>query len=129
MRTLLILGSFYGLSGVILGAFGAHALKARIDPSQLLSYETGVRYQLIHAVLILVLALWSRQYPAPLLQAAGYVMAGGVALFSFSIYLLATRTLTGLTGWAWLGPVTPIGGGLMIIGWSLILVWAIQQKT
>ncbi|MCB1068804.1 MAG: DUF423 domain-containing protein [Kiritimatiellae bacterium] len=129
MRTLLILGSFYGLSGIILGAFGAHALKARIDPSQLLSYETGVRYQLIHAVLILVLALWSRQYPAPLLQAAGYVMAGGVALFSFSIYLLATRTLTGLTGWAWLGPVTPIGGGLMIIGWSLILVWAIQQKT
>jgi len=128
MRALLVIAAFYGLTAVILGAFGAHALKAKLAADQLISYETGVRYQLIHALLILVIAMWSRQSPSALLEWAGVLMAVGIALFSFSIYLLATREITGLTAAKLLGPVTPLGGLLLISGWALILVWAIRQK-
>jgi uncharacterized membrane protein YgdD (TMEM256/DUF423 family) len=129
MRALLVVAAFYGLTAVVLGAFGAHALKAKLSADQLVSYETGVRYQLIHALLILVIALWSRQSPSALLGWAGTLLAIGIALFSFSIYLLATRDVIGLTSWKWLGPVTPFGGLLLISGWVLILVWALRQNN
>lgn len=129
MRILIIVAALYGLTAVVLGAFGAHALKARLNSEQLVSYETGIRYQLLHALLILVIALWARQSPSALLQWAGSLVAVGIALFSFSIYMLATRDITGLTSWKWLGPITPLGGLLLISGWVLILVWAIQQKN
>jgi len=129
MRLILILSACYGLTGVILGAFGAHALKDRLDPAQLLSYETGVRYQLIHAVAMMVVALLAGSAESPLLKWSGQLFAIGIFLFSFSIYLLATRELTGLASWKWLGPVTPLGGLCLISGWLLLLVWAIRQKS
>jgi uncharacterized membrane protein YgdD (TMEM256/DUF423 family) len=128
MRTLLIVAAVYGLTAVVLGAFGAHALKEKLSAEQLVSYETGVRYQLIHALLIMVVALWMRQSPSMLLYWSALLVAVGVALFSFSIYLLATRELIGLSSYKWLGPVTPLGGLLMISGWVLLLVWAVKTK-
>ena len=128
MRTILIAATLYGLTAVILGAFGAHGLKGKLSPDLLASFETGVRYQLIHAVLLLVIALWARTAPSPLLSWSAALVAGGVVLFSGSIYVLATRTLT---GWEWakaLGPVTPLGGLLMIIGWLLLVVWALRGR-
>jgi len=129
MRLILIVSAFYGLTGVILGAFGAHALKDRLNPAQLLSYETGVRYQLIHAVAMMVVAMLAGSAGSSLLKWAGQLFAVGVFLFSFSIYLLATREMTGLVSWKWLGPVTPLGGLCLISGWLILLVWAIRQKS
>lgn len=129
MRTLLILSAFYGLTGVILGAFGAHALKDRLDPAQLLSFDTGVRYQLIHAVVLMLVAMLAHSFGSSLLKWSGYLFALGICLFSFSIYLLATRDLTGLASWKWLGPVTPMGGLALIGGWLVLLIWAIRQKS
>lgn len=121
---MLVIAALYGATGVILGAFGAHGLKGRLTPELLVSFETGVRYQLIHALLLLVLALWARSAPSSLLSWSAMLVAVGVLLFSGSIYLLATRELT---GWAWargLGPVTPLGGLLLIGGWVLLAVAA-----
>ncbi len=126
MRFLLILAPLYGMTAVVLGAFGAHALKNKLGADALVSYETGVRYQLVHAILLLVLALWHRHAPSPMLVASGVCVASGILLFSGSIYLLATRELTGLAWGRILGPITPLGGLLLIIGWALLLVWAIR---
>lgn len=123
---LLILASFYGFTAVILGAFGAHALKARLSPERLISFETGVRYQLIHAVVLLLIALLAARAPSAWLTASGRLIAIGVPLFSVSIYLLATRDLLGMPGLSRLGPVTPLGGLLMILGWLTLLVWSVR---
>ena len=113
-----VAGAVFGLLAVIFGAFGAHALKKKLTPDQQVSFETGVRYQLFHAVVLLVIGF------AP--AAAGYTLAAkliiaGVILFSFSIYGLC---LTGAFGkkWRFLGPVTPLGGLLLVAGWTVLLV-------
>jgi uncharacterized membrane protein YgdD (TMEM256/DUF423 family) len=121
---MLVIAALYGATGVILGAFGAHGLKGRLTPDQLVSFETGVRYQLIHAVLLLVLAQWMRHAPSSLLSWGAALVAAGVFLFSGSIYLLATRDLTGFASARALGPVTPLGGLLLIGGWVLLAVAA-----
>ncbi|HVP31916.1 MAG TPA: DUF423 domain-containing protein [Myxococcota bacterium] len=104
-----------GALGVILGAFGAHALRARIDPAQLATWQTAVQYHLLHAVALLAVALWS--------EASGRdtrlclaLFGVGIVLFSGSLYLLV------LGGPRWLGPVTPLGGLCLICGW-LALAW------
>lgn len=127
MRFLIILAPLYGVTAVVLGAFGAHALKNKLGADALVSYEAGVRYQLIHALLLLILALWYRHAPSQLLVASGICVAVGILLFSGSIYLLSTREITGLAWGKILGPVTPLGGLLLIIGWVLLLVWAIRS--
>jgi len=119
MKLALILASLYGMSGVILGAFGAHALKDRFTPDQLVSWETGVRYQLFHAVALLVIALLMDKGIA--LKPTMVLFALGTILFSGSIYLLCFEV--GVKGlWA----LTPIGGVLLILGWVGILVAAIK---
>ena len=115
-RTLLVTAAAAGGLAVILGAFGAHALKARLTPDQLLSFETGVRYQMYHAFALFACA-WMLERGAAGAGTAGGLMIAGMLLFSGSIYLLATRELTGLTSYRWLGPVTPLGGLCLIAGW------------
>ncbi len=90
---------------VILGALGAHALKKHLSADALESWRTGVYYHLVHAVALYILA------EKPYARLAWYLMAGGILLFSGSIYLLTTL------GWKWLGPVTPLGGALLIASW------------
>lgn len=120
-KLLLMIGSTYGLVAVGLGAFGAHALRSRLSDSSQHSWETAVLYQLVHAVVLVALALWLQTQSRVLLaEWAGWLFAGGVVLFSGSIYLLV------LTGARWAGPVTPLGGLLFLGGWLLLIVMAVR---
>jgi uncharacterized membrane protein YgdD (TMEM256/DUF423 family) len=111
-----------GLTGVVFGAFGAHALKQDLDQRGMAQvWDTAVKYHLIHAVALLALAAWVEARRASgaaqgLKQAqwAAVCWVVGTALFSGSLYLLA------LGGPAWLGPVTPLGGVALIVGWALL---------
>ncbi len=99
-----LIGSISGGLAVALGAFGAHALKARLTLDQLATFETGVRYQMYHALAILIAGLATARVPSiSLLNAAGWLFVAGMLLFSGSLYLLC------LTRKRWLGAVTPFG--------------------
>lgn len=116
------LGALLGMLAVILGAFGAHALKDKFTADQLQSFETGVKYQMYHAIVLLVIG-----YAAPsgyLFQLAAWLFICGTLLFSVSIYLLC---YTGYKGskWKFLGPVTPLGGLLLVGGWGVLCYAAV----
>jgi len=119
-KTFLLLGALSGFVSVAAGAFGAHALKARLGPELLAVFETGARYQLYHA-LALVAAGWaSARFPGGAASAAGWLFLAGTLLFSGSLYALA------LSGVRWLGAVTPLGGVAFLAGW-LCLALAARQ--
>lgn len=121
-RSLLAAGCLGAGLAVILGAFGAHALKQRLAETALQTFETGVRYQMYHAFAILAAVWLAERLHSGLPLTAGWLFVAGVVLFSGSIYLLATRTLLGIESWAWLGPVTPLGGLCFIAGWIVLAV-------
>ncbi len=99
----------------MLGAFGAHALRSQLSPTSLSSWETAVAYQMYHALVLLVVGIWLNTDGPSTLKIAGALFAFGVVLFSGSIYALV------LTSMSWLGPVTPLGGLLLMGGWATIL--------
>ena len=116
-QTILIFGTLYGMLSVILGAFGAHALKKILNQEQLKSFETGVKYQMYHALALLFLG---SHFDKPnLLISWCFIL--GIFLFSFSIYGLVLSDAKGKK-LRFLGPVTPLGGLLLIIGWFLLLL-------
>lgn len=106
-------GAVLGGLGVALGAFGAHGLKTRLDPDQLSVFETGVRYQLVHALALLALAALSRDDPSGPSRAAIWFVCGTV-LFSGSLYALALGAPRAM------GFVTPLGGSALIVGWVML---------
>jgi uncharacterized membrane protein YgdD (TMEM256/DUF423 family) len=110
----LLIGSLAGFTGVALGAFGAHALRGRLSPDMLLVFETGVRYQMYHAVAILIVGLVLGRMGGWLISAAGWLFTVGIVLFSGSLYLLA------FTGVTMLGAVTPVGGLAFLAGWACL---------
>jgi len=116
-RLFLILGAANAALVVALGAFGAHALKARLAPELMAVYQTGVQYHLFHALGLLAVGLTLMQLPdsAPL-KWSGWLMLAGIALFSGSLYALSA------TGARWLGAVTPFGGAAFIVAWVLFAV-------
>ena len=116
-RTFLALGSASALISVAAGAFGAHALRARLSPDLLAVFETGARYQMFHALGLLAVAWAATRFPGGLVAAAGWLLVAGTVLFSGSLYLLA------LSGTRWLGAVTPVGGVAFLAGWAC-LAWA-----
>lgn len=120
IKPILLIACILGGAAVILGAFGAHGLKPRLTPEQSLSFETGVRYQMFHALALLALAWLVDRHSLPAYPA--WLWTAGTVLFSGSIYLLATRTLLGLEGLKALGPVTPLGGLLIISGWITLAI-------
>ncbi len=113
------LGALYGLLAVIFGAFGAHALKKSFSEEQLKSFETGVKYQMYHAI-VLVMIGFNFNLDTPLQQYMVYCFVIGTFLFSFSIYGLALSASKGKT-WKFIGPITPLGGLLLVVGWGLLL--------
>ena len=119
-----VLASLAGGLAVVLGAFGAHALKDRLEPAMLAAFNTAVHYQMLHAIVVLVILLLARTSDSPgfLLGAAGSMLAG-ILLFSGSLYVLV------LWGWRWLGPITPLGGALLITGWGLLLVAMVRSHV
>ena len=116
-RTFLLVGAIIGLLGVAFGAFGAHALRARLSPESLAVFETGVRYQMYHAFAVLVVAIALARFDGWVVRTAGWLFTIGVVLFSGSLYALA------LTGVRTFGAITPLGGLAFLAGWAL-LVWA-----
>lgn len=121
MPNFVFLGSLNLMLVVILGAFGAHALKARVTAEQLAWWHTGVQYHAWHALGLLAVGLLLQAQPA-LAQArtAGWLLQGGIVVFAGTLYAMA------LGGPRWLGAVTPVGGTLMIIGWA-VLAWATRR--
>jgi len=114
-----VAGSLYGLLAVFFGAFGAHALKKSLTEDQLKSFETGVRYQMYHAILLLVLS-FNLNLDTSLEKYMVYCFILGVLLFSFSIYVLVIGRSKG-KNMKIIGPITPIGGLLLVFGWGLLL--------
>ena len=122
-RWIILWGAALGASAVTAGAFGAHGLKNLLPPASLEAWEIAVRYQLIHAMTLLILFALTQLLDCKLISRAAQLMTAGIFCFSGSLYLLA------LTGSKWLGPVTPLGGFLLIAGW-LTLFWAgLKIKT
>jgi uncharacterized membrane protein YgdD (TMEM256/DUF423 family) len=110
--------SVSGLIAVAAGAFGAHALKDRLEPSALNGFEVAVRYQMYHALAMLAVAWVGSTRPSRRASAAGWAMLIGTVLFCGSLYGLT------LGGWRWLGPVTPLGGVSFMVGWLLLALSA-----
>jgi uncharacterized membrane protein YgdD (TMEM256/DUF423 family) len=122
-RALLVLGAFSAFIAVGLGAFGAHALRSRLTPERAATFETGVRYQLSHALALFVVVFLRTIGPDHVAETvAGMLFVAGTVLFSGSLYVLA---LTGNRRW---GIVTPFGGLCFLGGW-LALVWAAATVT
>lgn len=116
-KLFLLLGGINAALVVILGAFGAHALKARLSEEMLVVYQTGVHYHLFHALGLLVIGLVATQIPAATyLKWSGWLMLAGIVLFSGSLYILS------ISGLRWLGAVTPFGGVAFIVAWALFVI-------
>ncbi len=126
MKNLIRVASICGLLGVIFGAFGAHALKPVMTLAQADTFETAVKYQLIHSVSILVIALLYVYQPIKIWKVAGYLHLLGILLFSGSLYLLALKQLFGISHWTFLGPITPVGGLCFILGWIALFIGSYQ---
>lgn len=114
-RTFFILASLLGSLSVALGAFGAHALRGRIEDSLIANYQTGVSYMFYHT-LALFITVWAlSKWPASSLPLwAGWLFVAGIVIFSGSLFVMA------FTGLRWLGAITPIGGVAFIVGWLLL---------
>ena len=116
-----------GAIAVILGAFGAHALKAVLDEQALNTYETAVRYQFYHVFALALTGILYGTQPGKMLKLAGNFFITGIVLFSGSLYLLTYAHAAGIAGLRFLGPVTPLGGVFLIAGW-LMLFLGIRKK-
>jgi len=116
----LSLAAVNGFVAVAAGAFGAHALKARLDASALAAFEVAARYQMFHALALLAVAWLTASRPTSAVSAAGWCFTLGIVVFSGSLYALT------LGGWRWMGAITPIGGLLLLAGWALLAIAAMM---
>lgn len=114
------LGAILASMAVALGAFGAHALRGRLDPSDLDTFEIGVRYHMYHALALFLVAWTQTRWPGGGTVVAGWAFLAGILVFSGSLYVLV------LTGARWLGAVTPLGGLAFLVGWGA-LAWRILR--
>lgn len=122
--TIKVFGALYGMLAVIFGAFGAHALKKIFTDDQLKNFETGVKYQMYHAIVLLVLG-FNYSFSTTIEVVMGYAFIIGVFLFSFSIYGLCISAAKGKKVKI-LGPITPLGGLGLVLGWALLLITFLQ---
>ncbi|MCH1626166.1 DUF423 domain-containing protein [Ferdinandcohnia quinoae] len=121
MKLFLILGAINAFLAVALGAFGAHGLEGKITEKYLKVWQTGVQYQMFHAIGLFVIAFLVDKFPqSNQFSAAGWSMFIGVILFSGSLYVLST------TGIKVLGAITPLGGVAFLIGWVLLIVGTVK---
>ncbi len=125
-NTTLIIGAVYGFISVILGAFGAHALKKIISVDKLASFETGVKYQMYSALFLLIVG-YILKFETPAERWISILMIAGTFIFSVSIYLLAFSEVAAIPS-KFIGPVTPLGGLLMIISWAMLIFYFVKNK-
>ncbi len=125
-KTILATGLVLGLLAVVLGAFGAHGLKRVIGPEEINTFETGVKYQMYHALFLMCLSMLPNIANSTKMTIF-YIVLGGVLLFSGSIYALATNSLTAFD-LKKIGFITPIGGTLLIAGWGMLIYSVLSKK-
>ena len=125
-NTTLIIGAVYGLLSIILGAFGAHALKKVISVEKLISFETGVRYQM-YAALFLLIVGYILKLETPSEKWISILMIAGTFIFSVTIYLLAFSEVAAIPTKI-IGPLTRLGGLLMIISWAMLNFYLVKNK-
>lgn len=118
MRWWIVVGAVNAFLSVAAGAFGAHALKARLPQDLQVIFETGARYHMYHALALVAVGLLGTVRPSALLESSGWAMLAGIVLFSGSLYALA------LSGVRVLGAITPLGGLGFLVGWALLAVAA-----
>ncbi|MBL7967286.1 MAG: DUF423 domain-containing protein [Prolixibacteraceae bacterium] len=121
-RNILLAGAVFMALAVLLGAFGAHALKKILSPEMLNIYHTGVEYQFYHALGLLIIGVIGFQIKSKLIGWAGILLTAGIILFSGSLYVLA---LSGIKG---LGAITPIGGISFVAGWIILAIGIVKHK-
>ena len=127
MKTLtLVIGAVYGLLSVVLGAFGAHLFKKMLSVERLQSFEVGVRYQMYAAFFLLIVGYFLK-FDTGSEKAISWLMILGTILFSFSIYFLSFQEHWGVN-LKFLGPITPLGGLLMIISWGMLIMHFLKAK-
>jgi uncharacterized membrane protein YgdD (TMEM256/DUF423 family) len=126
-RKIIAVAAFMGVVAIVLGAFGAHGLKEILNESQLTTFETGVKYQMYHALFLLFIGTTNLIVETTKKTILGLVSVG-VLFFSGSIYLLSTATVTGLSV-KFLGPITPLGGMLLIAAWILLFAKILGKKA
>tara|TARA_B100001250_G_C19799926_1_gene790535 strand:+ start:1443 stop:1811 length:369 start_codon:yes stop_codon:yes gene_type:complete len=117
MDKLKIIGGLFALLSVILGAIAAHKLKDYLSEESIKSFETGVKYMMYHALALIIISNSN-------IQGKNYlfiIFSAGIILFSFSIFLLSTQSLTKIN-FSFLGPITPLGGFTLIIGWIIFII-------
>lgn len=124
-KKILITASLFGAVAVVLGAFGAHSLKSLIPAEALTIWAKGVEYQFYHTFALLFL---SQLKESKWTNMAYRFFSLGILFFSGSLYLLATRSVTEISFVNYIGPITPIGGLLFIIGWAMLLLSALKTK-
>ncbi|MCB1922626.1 MAG: DUF423 domain-containing protein [Gammaproteobacteria bacterium] len=123
LRHFIAIGAINGFLAVAFGAFAAHALKDLLSSGLLEAFRTGVHYQAIHALALLVVGLLGdRSTTSKLLRWSGWAFATGILLFSGSLYILA------LTDIRWLGAITPFGGTAFLLGWALLAWFAMRRR-
>ena len=124
-KTYSLLGAILICFGIVIGAFGAHGLKEILNSSELASFEVGVRYQIYHGLAMLILGLNTKKIGLDSYCIWGFSI--GTILFSFSIYLLSADRALGLD-LSFIGPITPIGGGILIVSWFYLIVQIAKSK-
>ncbi|WP_300569352.1 DUF423 domain-containing protein [Flavobacterium sp.] len=125
-KKILLTALFFGFISIVLGAFGAHALKKVLSVDQLSSFEVGVRYMMYHALFLLFIGTTQWLLPEQK-NIIYYLTLIGTLFFSVSIFLLSTSNATGIN-FKFLGPITPIGGLLLITSWALVFYYVIVKK-
>jgi uncharacterized membrane protein YgdD (TMEM256/DUF423 family) len=126
-KTYLITAAVLGALSVMLGAFGAHALKSRMNADTLQIFETGVKYQFYHVFALLAVAIIWQYIPGSFLNWSGKCFIAGIILFSGSLYLLSYFKMVGNAQMNWLGAITPFGGLCFIAGWLLLAIAALRS--
>ena len=126
-KRIILTASFFGLTAVVLGAFGAHGLDGKITSHQLETWKTAVSYQFYHTAALLFLSTFSRAKNS-YIRFSFITFTLGILLFSGSLYLLSTYSITGFGSPAILGPLTPIGGLSFILGWVGLIVATVKNK-
>jgi uncharacterized membrane protein YgdD (TMEM256/DUF423 family) len=116
------LGAFFGLTAFAAGAFGSHGLKDKLSPTDLTTFEIAVRYQMYHALVLLMVAIGSTLFSSAFIPMAGWLFALGTFIFSGSLYVLVA------SGVKWWGAVTPIGGVILLIGWLFLFVGSLLSS-
>ncbi len=119
-KIFLLAASLSGAMAVMLGAMGAHMLKDKLNYWEMNSFETAVRYQMYHTLALLALVLIYNYIPSRLIEFSGYSFMLGIALFSGSLYFISLKSILLIGNASILGPITPIGGLILIVGWLLV---------